>query len=86
MSLLCRVLTSCVCHGLFLLAGMLVVVFLKVPAPARFFLLVAVVTNVVFDVRMGMALTYSALATMATIVVLCKCNYCIPYHSMPLSL
>ena len=51
---------------------MLVVVFVRVPAPARVFLLVAVVTNAVLDVRIGMALTFTALATMATIVVLCK--------------
>ena len=67
-----RVLTSCASHCLFLLVAMLVVVFLRTPAPARLFLLVAVVTNAVLDVRMGVALTFSALATMATIVVLCE--------------
>ncbi|CAI8024144.1 Protein brambleberry [Geodia barretti] len=65
-----RVLSSCAGHALFLLVAMLVIVFLRAPAVARFFLLVSVVTNAVCDVRMGVALTYSALATMATIVVL----------------
>ena len=51
---------------------MLFVVFLRVPAPARVFLLVAVVTNAVLDVRTGMALTFTALATMATIVAMCE--------------
>ena len=63
---------SCACHALFLLVGMLVVVFLRVPALARFFLLVAVVTNVVLDIKMDVALTFTALAAMATVVVLCK--------------
>lgn len=49
---------------------MLVVVFLRAPAAARLFLLVSVVTNAVLDVRVGVALTYSALAAMTTIVVI----------------
>ena len=64
-----RVLTSCASHALFLLVGMLVVVFLRAPALARLFLLVAVATNTISDVKMGVALTFPALATMATTVV-----------------
>ena len=67
-----RVLTSCAGHALFLLVAMLVVVFVKVPAMARVFLLVAVVTNVILDVKMGVALTFTALGAVATAVVVCK--------------
>ena len=45
------------------------VVFLRAPALARLFLLVAVATNTISDVKMGVALTFPALATMATTVV-----------------
>ena len=51
---------------------MLLVVFLRVPAPARVFLLVAVVINAVLDIKTGMALTFTALATMTTIVAVCE--------------
>ena len=69
----CRVLTSCVGHGLFLLASMLLAVFVRVPAPTRIILLVAVVTNAVLDIRVGVALTFTALAAMTTMVALRKC-------------
>ena len=68
----CRALTSCAGHALFLLVSMLLVVFLRVPTPARVFLLVAVVINTVLDIKTGMALTFTALATMATIVAVCE--------------
>lgn len=67
-----RVLTSCAGHALFLLVAMLVVVFVKVPAMARVFLLVAVVANAIIDVKMGVALTFTALGAVATIVIVCK--------------
>ena len=59
-------------HGLFLLASMLLTVFVRVPAPARIFLLVAVVTNAVLDIRVRVALTFTALAAMTTMAALCK--------------
>lgn len=70
--LLYRVLTSCASHALFLMVSMLVVVFVRVPAMARVFLLIAVVTNATLDVKMGVALTFTALATVATIVIVCE--------------
>lgn len=56
------------------MVSMLVVVFVRVPGIARVFLLIAVVTNAILDVKMGVALTFTALASVATIVIVCKCT------------
>ena len=67
-----RVLSSCAAHTLFLLVSTLCVVFVKAPGAARVFLLLSVVGNAVLDIRVGMSLTFSALAIVETAAVLCE--------------